>query len=483
MQRELSTALTAPVATVGAASLSQAPGPPPCQTEGFLLISADGSRVHKVAKGEATLGRHGQCDIVIADDRISGVHCGFRRNQATDVLELDDRSSNGTYVNGHKIGTRRSVQLRSGDEIGVVMLSKAGRDGRRASFVGRFVFHDLKAPRTPADQAKGSTHRREVKRWRLGNEIGRGAHGTVFVGIDSDTAELIAVKLVAKSGSPTSTPTTSVANERDLLRTLEHPCIVQYLGFEETHENYLMFLEFVSGGNVQQLLEQFGSFDETVVRLYALQMLQGLEYLHSRGVVHGDIKPANLLVSEKGQVKVSDFGASHILGVEHDMASLTGTPRWMSPDMIQNGRASTASDVWALGCVVMEMATGQPPWCDVPVDNPFALVYHIGNASTVDLGCMSECSAALRSFVAECLNLNVNDRPSATALAKHEFILRDPSGATSLERTKSTVDDHLAFIERAAAAATSKNKEPSAARTGITAEMQNIRVGPRHRTE
>lgn len=452
MQPALVTTQTVGVSLSGSYATA---APPEEGDDDFMLLAADGSTFFRL-RGNAVLGRHASCNVVVDDERVSSIHCGFTRSatSADRHVILDDRSSNGTFLNGRRVGNRRKVRLVTGDEIGIVMVKK-GKADSPSEFVQRYLFHDFKrgVVTQPPITDRGIRLPR-IRHWQLGNEIGRGAHGTVSVGINSDTGELIAVKIVPKSSSPSNTPVTSAANERALLSELKHSKIVQYLGFEETDSEYRMFLEYISGGSIQQLLENFGSFDEAVVRLYALQILEGLEYLHSKDVVHGDIKPGNILVTDRGQIKLSDFGTSRVIGVNQDMASMAGTPRWMSPDMIQTNTSTKASDIWALGCVVLEMASGRPPWSEIDFDNAFAMLFHIGNAAGgPSLEGISDASPRLQHFVASCLIRDPSLRPSATDLAKHPFISSpffDDSQTQSLQlqRSRSSAGDHLVFIEK-----------------------------------
>ncbi|XP_044429668.1 mitogen-activated protein kinase kinase kinase NPK1 [Triticum aestivum] len=152
-------------------------------------------------------------------------------------------------------------------------------------------------------------------RWRKGKMIGSGAFGQVYLGMDLDTGELLAVKQVL-NGSTNATREKAQAHIRELeeevklLKNLSHPNIVRYLGTVREEDTLNILLEFVPGGSIQSLLGKLGSFPEAVIRKYTRQILQGLEYLHSNAIIHRDIKGANILVDNKGCIKLADFGAS-----------------------------------------------------------------------------------------------------------------------------------------------------------------------------
>lgn len=163
-----------------------------------------------------------------------------------------------------------------------------------------------------------------------------------------------------------------------MLKNLDHPNIVKYHALQRHSENEIdIVLEMVSGGSIRQILDRFGSFEETLVRIYTIQIMEGLKYLHSREIVHRDLKCANVLVNTEGQVKLSDFGSSTKLqaisaslsdenGSEEQSSTgnreIKGSPYWMAPEIVKGQGGGKPSDVWSLGCCIIEMVTGKPPW-------------------------------------------------------------------------------------------------------------------------
>lgn len=126
-------------------------------------------------------------------------------------------------------------------------------------------------------------------------------------------------------------------------------------------------MEYVESGSLANILNSVGNFEESLVAFYINQVLQGLLYLHLQGVVHRDIKGANILVTKQGQVKVADFGVATKLNPDEKKAnSAIGTPYWMAPEMIEMiGHLSTACDIWSLGCTIIELLTGHPPYFEL----------------------------------------------------------------------------------------------------------------------
>ncbi len=296
-------------------------------------------------------------------------------------------------------------------------------------------------------------------KWQRGEKIGRGAFGTVFVGLNLVTGELMAVKHL-DTAEVSARELASLEHEITLMKGMHHPNIVQYLGTTRDKAALCIFLEYVTGGSIRQMLERFGQLDETVVRTYTRQLLLGLEYLHRNGIAHRDIKGANVLVSNDGTIKLADFGASKRLGANSTVMSGTGTgtggnpkgtPLWMAPEVIkatQSARGWKKADVWSVGCTVIEMLTGQPPWSEFT--NHVTAMYHIAcSEDTPQLP--PSLSEQGRDFLTLCFKRDPTRRPDVTLLLLHPWISHMqhmmPAGrvadGTGLPLRPSTADTNL----------------------------------------
>jgi len=208
-----------------------------------------------------------------------------------------------------------------------------------------------------------------------------------------------------------------------LLQQLDHPNIVRYLGTEKTEDALNIFLEYVPGGSIASLLTRFGSFKESVIKVYTKQIITGLEYLHSHGIIHRDIKGANILVDNTGLVKLADFGASkrieNIVTMESGFKSVKGTPYWMAPEVIRQEGHGRQADIWSVACTVIEMATGRPPWSQYgsQVSAMFAIAQAKG-PPTIPEGLSAEC----KDFLYLCFNRDWRKRPTASNLLHHPFL-------------------------------------------------------------
>ena len=120
-------------------------------------------------------------------------------------------------------------------------------------------------------------------------------------------------------------------------------------------------IRYCENGSLHSISKNFGKFPENLVGIYMSQVLHGLLYLHEQGVIHRDIKGANILTTKQGLVKLADFGVATRTTTFHE-SSVVGTPYWMAPEVIELSGATTASDIWSLGCTVIELLDGKPPY-------------------------------------------------------------------------------------------------------------------------
>ena len=168
----------------------------------------------------------------------------------------------------------------------------------------------------PEKEDKGGAGRKCVlsDRFLLGEELGRGAFGQVFKGMDLKSGDTVAIKQISLEGMSQSN-LQSVMGEIELLKTLNHKNIVKYVGSFKTRSHLYIILEFMENGALSASIKpnRFGVFPETLIAVYIAQVLQGLQYLHEQGVVHRDIKGANILTTKEvsGERRICMFPASN----------------------------------------------------------------------------------------------------------------------------------------------------------------------------
>lgn len=215
----------------------------------------------------------------------------------------------------------------------------------------------------------------------------------------------------------------------DHARSVKHPHILEFIGSEVRANRLCIFTEYVGGGSMRSRIRKFGAFDESLAARYLRQLLLSLEYLHARGIVHCDVKCANILLDDHGGSKLADFGdALHVSadGWVHEHGHLHGTPRYLAPEAITSEHNGPPRDVWAAGCTLIYMLTGQPAWRHKPIRSVEQLVAFIDH--TRETPVTADIAAGLSAEAADFLRLTfIRDplrRPSATQLLSHPFVAR-----------------------------------------------------------
>lgn len=273
--------------------------------------------------------------------------------------------------------------------------------------------------------------------WMQGALIGQGSFGSVYLALHAVTGELMAVKQVevpsAHSNSTLDKRKESMLaalkHEIDLLRDLQHENIVQYLGSNSDDRHFNIFLEYVPGGSVAAMLNSYGQLQEPLIRNFVRQILAGLSYLHGRDIIHRDIKGANVLVDNKGNIKISDFGiskrveASALLqpqknGGHMHRPSLQGSVFWMAPEVVKQTSYTRKADIWSLGCLIVEMFTGTHPF---PNCSQLQAIFQIGNSSAKPTTPES-ASEEGREFLSKTFEIDHEKRPSANELLISPFL-------------------------------------------------------------
>ncbi|KAK9983559.1 hypothetical protein SO802_033084 [Lithocarpus litseifolius] len=292
-------------------------------------------------------------------------------------------------------------------------------------------------PSVPRSPGRAENPTSPGSRWKKGRLLGRGTFGHVYLGFNSESGEMCAMKEVTLFSDDAKSKESSqqLGQEIALLSRLQHPNIVQYYGSELVDDKLYIYLEYVSGGSIYKLLQDYGQFGEIAIRSYTHQILQGLAYLHNKNTVHRDIKGANILVDPNGRVKLADFGmAKHISGQSCPL-SFKGSPYWMAPEVIKNtikNGCNLAVDIWSLGCTVLEMATAKPPWSQY---EGVAAMFKIGNSKELP-EIPDHLSEDGKAFVKLCLQRNPLYRPTAAQLLEHPFV----KNAAPLERSILSAD-------------------------------------------
>ena len=274
-------------------------------------------------------------------------------------------------------------------------------------------------------------------RWRRGPLLGQGRFGSVYMAMNVENGELIAVKQVSVESISDKK---MLQREISLMRSMsmKSPNVVRCLATELVSGTFNIFMEYVPGGSLKHLLKEFGPLSELVVQSYCLQILTGLRVLHDAGIAHRDIKADNLLLADDGTVKLADFGSAKRISMsktatmmETNAQQIRGSPLWVAPEVIRNEvntldqRASLVgwrrADVWSFGCTVIELISGKPPFDYF--SNPTAAMFHIASCKEAPV---KEFPTNMdvehgHDMLSRCFALQPGERPSVHELLIHPY--------------------------------------------------------------
>ena len=265
------------------------------------------------------------------------------------------------------------------------------------------------------------------KQWTRVRTLGRGASGAeVFLAADDASGELFAVKSASTSGAA------ALRREQAIMSALlPTPRVVSCIGGRGGRDgSYHLLLEFAPGGSLADEVARTGGLEERAVRAYAVDVAAGLAYLHGAGLVHGYVKARNVVIGADGRAKLADFGCARKSAAGGKI--IGGTPAFMAPEVARGEDQGPAADVWALGCTVVEMATGKAPWNGTGGD-ALAAMHMIGYTDAVPE--VPQClSAEAKDFLGMCFARHASDRFTAAQLLEHPFLASSAGvGAKQLE--------------------------------------------------
>eukprot|EP01102_Stenamoeba_stenopodia_P007922 TRINITY_DN2234_c0_g1_i1.p1 TRINITY_DN2234_c0_g1~~TRINITY_DN2234_c0_g1_i1.p1 ORF type:complete len:719 (+),score=245.29 TRINITY_DN2234_c0_g1_i1:147-2303(+) len=256
------------------------------------------------------------------------------------------------------------------------------------------------------------------KRFTNLKKIGQGTSGAVYVANDSKRGgSQVAVKQMVLSEQPNPD---IVINEILVMRDCQHRAIVNYIDSYLVGDVLWVIMEYMDATDLTAVIEACFPFKEEAIAAICKEVLEGLEHLHKKEIIHRDIKSDNVLCNSDGSIKVTDFGYGAILNPEKaKRTTLVGTPYWMAPEVIKGEAYDQKIDIWSTGIMALEMIDGEPPYMDEP---PVKALFSIVSKGRPPFKSPHEMSDNFKDFVNKCTVLDPGSRPTASELLKHPFI-------------------------------------------------------------
>lgn len=272
-------------------------------------------------------------------------------------------------------------------------------------------------------------------------EIGHGSFGAVYYARCPHTKEIVAIKKMSYLGKQSQEKWQDILKEIKFLRQLDHPNTIEYKGcYLKDHIAWLV-MEYCLGSASDIIEVHKRPLREEEIAAISDGVLRGLDYLHSLGKIHRDVKAGNILLTENGTVKLADFGSA---AIRCPANSFVGTPYWMAPEVIlamDEGQYDGKVDVWSLGITCIELAERKPPYFNL---NAMSALYHIAQNDTPCLQAAADWTDVFKHFVDACLQKSPSNRPTSAMLLSHQFVTRSRSSSVLIDliqRTKAAVRD------------------------------------------
>ena len=283
--------------------------------------------------------------------------------------------------------------------------------------------------------------------------VGEGSFGKVYRGRRLYSGQIVAMKFIQKPGR-SAKDLRSLRQEIEILMKLRHENIIMMLDWFETKTEICVITEFAQG-DLFEIVEEDARLPEAVVQNIAKQLVRALHYLHSNRIIHRDMKPQNILLSEGGAVKLCDFGFARAMSSNTVvLTSIKGTPLYMAPELVQELPYTHTVDLWSLGVILFELFVGQPPFYTTSIYSLISLIVKDPVKYPENI------SPDFKSFLKGLLNKTPSQRLDWPELLNHPFVresedermerLTRPPPSTDRfhldEHSEYALDDNAAYL-------------------------------------
>jgi len=372
---------------------------------------------------------------------------GNNRALADEAMSTDERANAAVRreATRHLIATLAAMGLRDGARDALLELRKADPE------IPADLDTYLRAWRDEVTERKGSGRDKEMVggRYRIERLLGAGAAGRVFLATDEVAGRSVAIKMFFAAGARGGTAYERFVREARLASTLRHPSLVEV--YDVSVERGFLVMEYLPGGSLAQRLAAGERLSPAQIRRMALDIIGGLEAAHHRGVVHRDVKPANVFFDARGTAKIGDFGVAHLIDLgQTQTGGLIGTLAYMSPEQITGAPISIAADLYSVGVTLFEAVTGRMPFL-----GPDFVAQHLGEPAPVATGVSEGVNPGWDPILANLLIKNPQDRMQTLADLRRQIESLDLGTRVALTSLPRRVS-----IERPAVAPEDDGEQP-----------------------
>ncbi len=274
----------------------------------------------------------------------------------------------------------------------------------------------------------------KVGKYEIVRSLGSGGFGSVYLAKDTWLDIKVAIKVPHKQSSELY----KLLKEPRLQAALNHPNIVRMIAAEKENKIFFMVMEYVKGKTLEKMLEKEKVLECDQAVDYVKQVAQGVEHAHKNKIIHRDLRPSNIMISEEGTAKITDFGTSAWLNSVPYASTRIGSPPYMAPEQFL-GKAGYQSDIYSLGCIFYEMIVGRPPIFD---PDPFKILEKAQQGKITPPRLRnSKIPREIDEIIMKCLASKVEERYQRTA-----EVIRAVSSIKEKPTSREEIEDILSRI-------------------------------------